>query len=165
MNTFISLLLASRNQAHVFHWQTQSYATHKTLNEYYDNIIDLVDELVEGYQGKYGVLKNFMPAANIIESENKNTVIADVRFANECDFIRSKGGLIVRVVRGPEPKWYDEALLSNTSHNHYQVMDNFPDIHYSEWAWIGQKMDYIVDNNETHTDLVNRVNDMLQIVT
>jgi DNA-binding ferritin-like protein len=75
MNTFISLLLASRNQAHVFHWQTQSYATHKTLNEYYDNIIDLVDELVEGYQGKYGVLKNFMPAANIIESENKNTVI------------------------------------------------------------------------------------------
>ena len=97
--------------------------------------------------------------------QNKNTVIADVRFANECDFIRSKGGLIVRVVRGPEPKWYDEALLSNTSHNHYQVMDDFPDIHYSEWAWIGQKMDYIVDNNETHTDLVNRVNDMLQIVT
>lgn len=75
MNTFISLLLASRNQAHIFHWQTQSFSVHKSLNEYYDNIIERIDELVEGYQGKYGILKNFMTPANIIESENKNNVV------------------------------------------------------------------------------------------
>lgn len=75
MNTFISLLLASRNQAHIFHWQTQSFSVHKSLNEYYDNIIEQIDELVEGYQGKYGILKNYMAPANIIESENTSSII------------------------------------------------------------------------------------------
>jgi DNA-binding ferritin-like protein len=75
MNTFISLLLASRTQAHVFHWQTQSFSVHKTLNEYYDSIIDLIDEVVEGYQGKYDILKNFMTPANIIESEDTKIMI------------------------------------------------------------------------------------------
>ena len=75
MNTFISLLLASRNQAHIFHWQTQSFSAHKALNEYYDAIINTIDELVESYQGKYGMLKNLLPVANIIESENINVMI------------------------------------------------------------------------------------------
>lgn len=48
---FISTLLFSRNQSHVFHWQTSSYAKHKALNEYYDGIVDLVDSIVETYQG------------------------------------------------------------------------------------------------------------------
>jgi hypothetical protein len=77
--------------------------------------------------------------------KNEHTVIADVRFANECDFIRSKGGFIVRVVRGKEPKWYDDAKLANDFG--FNSMPSYPDIHYSEWAWIGQKLDYLLDNN------------------
>ena len=59
---FVSTLLASRNQAHVYHWQAQqvgSFAAHKALNEYYDEIIDLVDGLVESYQGKYGIIYGY----------------------------------------------------------------------------------------------------------
>jgi hypothetical protein len=43
----------------VYHLQTSSYAAHKALNNYYDGIIDLVDGLVESYQGRYGILKGY----------------------------------------------------------------------------------------------------------
>jgi hypothetical protein len=52
-------ILHSRNQAHVFHFQTQSFAEHKALNKYYDRVVDLFDGIVESYQGKYGIIKNF----------------------------------------------------------------------------------------------------------
>ena len=93
--------------------------------------------------------------------KNENTVIADVRFANECDFIRSKGGFIVRVVRGKEPKWYDAALKTNKNASD-DMKENFPDIHPSEWAWIGQKLDYLLDNNGSVIMLEGGIKHMLK---
>lgn len=52
-------ILHSRNQAHVFHLQTKSYAEHIALNGYYDAVVPLFDGIVESYQGKYGIIKNF----------------------------------------------------------------------------------------------------------
>jgi len=52
-------ILHSRNQAHVFHLQTKSFAEHKALNDYYDGVVALFDGIVESYQGKYGIIKNF----------------------------------------------------------------------------------------------------------
>ena len=58
MNEFaqlISTLLASRTQAHIFHWQVQgigSDAAHRALGTYYDEIVDLFDGLVESFQGR-----------------------------------------------------------------------------------------------------------------
>ena len=59
---FVSTLLASRNQAHVYHWQAKnvgSFSAHMALNTYYDEIIELVDGLVESYQGKYGIIYGY----------------------------------------------------------------------------------------------------------
>jgi hypothetical protein len=55
----VSYLFHSRTQAHVFHLQTPSFAAHKALNDYYDEIVELTDGLVESYQGKYGVIMNY----------------------------------------------------------------------------------------------------------
>ena len=55
----MSLLLHSRTQVHILHLQTKSFAEHKALNEYYNEIGDLVDGLVESYQGKYELLKGY----------------------------------------------------------------------------------------------------------
>jgi hypothetical protein len=52
-------ILHSRNQAHVFHLQTPSFAEHKALNDFYDGIVPLFDGIIESYQGKYGVMKNY----------------------------------------------------------------------------------------------------------
>lgn len=51
---FIALLLLSRDTAHRQHWNTESFSTHKTLNEFYDSILEITDSLMEKYQGRYG---------------------------------------------------------------------------------------------------------------
>lgn len=55
----VSHLLHSRNQAHVFHLQTESFAEHMAFQGYYDGIVALVDGLVESYQGKNGIIKKY----------------------------------------------------------------------------------------------------------
>jgi hypothetical protein len=55
----ISYLLHSINQTHIFHLQTTSYAEHKALCKYYEDVSDLVDGLVESYQGKYGIIRGY----------------------------------------------------------------------------------------------------------
>jgi DNA-binding ferritin-like protein len=59
---FISTLLASRTQAHIFHWQAvgeDSGAKHLALGAYYEDIVGLVDDLVESYQGRFGIITGF----------------------------------------------------------------------------------------------------------
>ena len=66
----ISTLLASRDQAHIFHWQTKgsgSFAAHMALNAYYDAIPAMIDALVEAYQGKYGVVVGYTPVEKFDE--------------------------------------------------------------------------------------------------
>ena len=73
MNEFVQListLLASRTQAHIFHWQVQgvgSDAAHRALGAYYDEIVDLVDSIVESFQGKYGIQKGYNSPATFKE--------------------------------------------------------------------------------------------------
>lgn len=55
----MSLLLHSRTQTHTLHLQTKSFAEHMALNGYYDGIGDLVDGLVESYQGQYGIIESY----------------------------------------------------------------------------------------------------------
>jgi DNA-binding ferritin-like protein len=60
MEQLASLLLHSRTQVHSFHLGQKgvgSFSAHLALGTYYDNIGDLIDGLVEAYQGQYGLLK------------------------------------------------------------------------------------------------------------
>ena len=54
---FIGRLFELRDAAHVEHLKTRSFAAHSALNSFYDGILDLADGFVEGYQGKYGIIK------------------------------------------------------------------------------------------------------------
>lgn len=49
---YIGILLASREQAHVFHLTTRSFAAHKALQTYYEGIVPLLDMYAETYMGK-----------------------------------------------------------------------------------------------------------------
>ena len=60
---FVSTLFASRTQAHVFHLQTPSFAAHKALNEFYDEIVGITDGIAESYQGKYGIITGYSNVA------------------------------------------------------------------------------------------------------
>ena len=73
----ISTLMASRDQAHIFHWQTTgegSFAAHTALNAYYDAIPDLTDTLVESYQGKHGIITGYTSADAFNEYDRTTAV-------------------------------------------------------------------------------------------
>jgi hypothetical protein len=57
MDNFVDLvycLKQSNEQAIVWHHQTTSFSVHKALNNYYDEIVERIDGLVESVSGIYG---------------------------------------------------------------------------------------------------------------
>lgn len=93
-----------------------------------------------------------------------NFVIPDVRFPNEIQAIRKCGGFIVRVARGREPEWFDTAFRHNVAGEH-EMHVKYPEVHVSEWAWIGQQFDYLISNNGTISMLEADVKHMLRVMT
>jgi hypothetical protein len=92
----------------------------------------------------------------------ENVVISDVRFPNEIEFIRKMHGMVIRVARGPNPKWFDTALNHNRGIK-YDMHSSYPEVHISEWAWIGTSFDWILSNNGTKIELESHVKHMLDI--
>jgi len=82
--TFIGTLMQSRNQAHIYHLQTDSFAAHRALQKYYEGIIDLIDGIVESYQGRYGILRGYKMASTIKEDGN-----AMIYFEGLCKFVET----------------------------------------------------------------------------
>lgn len=52
----ISRAFKTRNAAHVRHWKTNSYAAHKALGHFYEDLIEKLDDYVEAYQGTFGTI-------------------------------------------------------------------------------------------------------------
>lgn len=52
----INRLFAARDAAHAAHWKTKSYAQHKALGKYYDEVIEALDDYVEAHQGTFGIV-------------------------------------------------------------------------------------------------------------
>ena len=88
---FVSTLMASRTQAHIFHLQTPSFAAHMALQGYYDGIIDLVDGFVESYQGKYCIVTGY---GNIALQEYQSCEAIIMYFETLCMFIEKSREMI-----------------------------------------------------------------------
>lgn len=81
---------------------------------------------------------------------DRKVVLIDGRFPNELDLGRKYKATVIRVKRGQEPDWFNEALMINTTpfdQGRFDKLNN--NIHVSEWAWIGQKIDHTIENNKT----------------
>lgn len=65
----ISRVFAARDVTHREHWRTNSYAQHVALNDFYDAVVDQIDEIVECTQGQFGLVGDFQvetsPVSNI----------------------------------------------------------------------------------------------------
>lgn len=67
---FLSLLFAARTQAHIYHLQTTSYAAHKALNSFYDDIVDLADTYAERAQGIVGLIEGYTSPDKFLEDDD-----------------------------------------------------------------------------------------------
>ena len=71
-NDFVGMLFLARDVVHSVHLNTRSYAKHKALQKFYENIIDVADDFAETYQGRYGLigpisLMSAKKTSNVIE--------------------------------------------------------------------------------------------------
>ena len=57
---FTMCLLHSVTNTHILHLTTRSYAEHKALEIFYGEVGDLLDAFIEAFQGKYGLLHDFI---------------------------------------------------------------------------------------------------------
>jgi len=64
-------LFSTRQIAHNEHLKTDMFSAHIALNELYDGLLGLTDELIETYQGQFGLIepidKLFLEYAEIVE--------------------------------------------------------------------------------------------------
>jgi len=84
----------------------------------------------------------------IIENPNTSFVIPDLRFENEASVVKSLGGKVWCVKRGPDPLWFRQ----------YVDLDIEPvDVHRSEWSWAKTDFDFNIYNEGTLEDLKSQV--------
>ena len=105
---------------------------------------------------------------NKLRNSTDNVVISDCRFPNEIKAIKAAGGIVVRVVRGPEPEWYGAAVSHNRGPNgntNWALSGRRLEqlgVHASETAWVGTKFNAVLDNNGTLDDLYQQIMRLVQ---
>jgi len=136
------------------------------------NMPNLTPRWVLQYWGTEVARKSFHDDIWIASLENKlrnsrdDIVISDCRFPNEIKSIKDAGGIVVRVARGPEPKWYPVAAAVNAGDKHIgwsiakAELARY-NIHASETAWAGTDFDAVLDNNGTLDHLYQQINDLV----
>lgn len=98
---------------------------------------------------------------NKLRSTEENVVISDCRFPNEIASIRNAGGIILWVLRGALPEWYQYAYDANRGDQGAAEQLKKYNIHASETAWVSERFDYTVRNNGTLEDLYKKVNEIV----
>jgi len=133
------------------------------------NMPNLTPRWVLQYWGTEVCRKGFNDDIWIASLENKlrnskdDIVISDCRFPNEIKSIRNSGGKVIRVKRGPEPKWYKSAVSVNRGPDGNidwalsKSRLEKANIHSSETAWVGTQFDHVLDNDGTIDDLYQQV--------
>jgi len=98
---------------------------------------------------------------NKLRNSKDNIVISDCRFPNEIEAIKKANGVIVWVQRGALPEWYDDAVSANRGNNIGINAMKLRKIHASEWAWLGNEFDHVIDNNGTIDDLFKQAQSLV----
>jgi hypothetical protein len=95
---------------------------------------------------------------NKLRSSRDDVVISDCRFPNEIAAIRAQGGYVIRVTRGPDPTWFQQArehLLEGRALPH-----DLP--HQSEWAWAATDFDAVICNDGSLDQLYQQITDLVR---
>jgi hypothetical protein len=94
VSKFISKLLESREMAQVYHWTVKgdmgSHAAHLALEAYYSGVIEFIDDIVEVYQGQYGLIEGY---DQIATDETRSKDKLDY-FKEVVEFVKSERSCI-----------------------------------------------------------------------
>lgn len=108
------------------------------------------------------------------QDPSQPVVISDCRFPNEIQLVKAYQGNLVQVVRSFElPVWYQCAVRQNSANDeelldlmeHRLTMESlYPDVHASEYSWVGNKIDYTIINTQTLDDLNEQIDMFVELI-
>lgn len=133
---------------------------------------DITPRRILQYWGTEVCRQGFHDDIWIASLENKmrkttdNIVISDVRFPNEIKAIHNAGGLVVRISRGEDPEWYQDAVNMNAGQSNMTWLISKTrieklGIHASETAWVGGEIDHIICNDSTIDHLFEQIKNLV----
>lgn len=94
ISKFISKLLESREMAQVYHWTVKgdmgSHAAHLALESYYSGVIEFIDDIVEIYQGQYGLIEGY----DVIDTTDSKSKDRLDYFKETVEFVKTNRNCI-----------------------------------------------------------------------
>ena len=72
----IPLLYHFRQQLHIYHLQTLSYARHKSSDDLLGELTEFIDRFIETYSGKYGRVKFDIPTNITLNNMNDENAMS-----------------------------------------------------------------------------------------
>jgi len=80
LDRIVPIFYSFRQQLHIYHLQTMSYARHKASDGLLDELTEFIDSFIEIYSGKYGRVKFSGPTHIIIDnlSDEKGMSFLDI---------------------------------------------------------------------------------------
>lgn len=113
LEELVERVFCARNASHLEHWSTDSFSIHMALGEFYDEVVDKIDEIVEVYQGSYGVQKLNLDYEDYCKGKAVKWIPEHVSwiYANR-DGICKKNAMLVNIV---------EELLAIYARTHYKL--------------------------------------------
>ena len=87
-SAFFSKLFESKEMAHVYHLQVRgdegSYAAHMALGSYYEEVLDMIDNVIEVYQGQYGLIEGY----EVIDTKETKTKDPVAYFEEVAEYVK-----------------------------------------------------------------------------
>ena len=95
----VGRVLATRNAAHLAHFSTKSYAQHMALGSFYEDIVGQIDEIVEVFQGRSGLIDPVtiptnVPPSNILQHLVTEADWIETHKSEICERCDTVGNLI-----------------------------------------------------------------------
>jgi len=136
------------------------------------NMPHLTPRWILQYWGTEVCRQGFHDDVWIASLENKmrktkdNIVISDVRFPNEIKAIHNAGGIVIRIKRGEDPEWYQDAINVNSGKTNLnwtisKIKMEALKIHASETAWVGGNIDFTISNDGSIDELCSQIKNLV----
>jgi DNA-binding ferritin-like protein len=85
ISIFALMCLHAVTNGHINHWRAKTFSIHSALGEFYTELQENIDAVIEAYMGKYGVLEDYtefysLPSKDPIqELEQLSDVVKEIR--------------------------------------------------------------------------------------
>jgi len=73
-------LITLQNQMKLYHWQTKSYSRHKAADEFVNKSINIIDRIVESYQGEHTDI--------VLDNNNKSIHLDNITDKDIINFLK-----------------------------------------------------------------------------